>query len=57
MRVDKGVRVRVCASVGVGALALACTCARVALLIHHATRRHIAIYSLSGSTIFFDIIS
>ena len=31
-------------------------CAPVALLIQHATRRHIAICSLSGSTIFFDII-
>jgi hypothetical protein len=29
--------------VGVGATALACACARVALLIQHATRRHIAI--------------
>ena len=40
------------------ARALACDCARVVLLIEHATRmRHIAICSPSGSTIFFDIIS
>jgi hypothetical protein len=44
--------------VGVGAEALVCACARVALLIQHATRmRHIAIWGLSGSTSFFDIIS
>ena len=32
--------------------ALANACARVALLIQHATRRRIAICGLSGSTIF-----
>jgi hypothetical protein len=37
--------------VDVGAQALACASGRVALLIQHATRRHIAICSLSGSTI------
>ena len=42
--------------VGVSARALACACARVALLIQYATR-HIVICGLSGSTIFFDIIS
>jgi hypothetical protein len=41
--------------VHVGARALACVCRRVALLIQHATRRHIAICGLSGSTTFFDI--
>jgi hypothetical protein len=30
--------------------------ARVALNIHHSTRRHIAISDFSGSTIVFDII-
>ena len=30
---------------------------RVALLIQHATRRHIVVCGLSGSTIFFDITS
>jgi hypothetical protein len=34
---------------------LGCVCERVALLIQHATRRHIAIYGLSGSTTLFDI--
>jgi hypothetical protein len=29
-----------------------CACEHIALLIQHATRRHIAICSLSGSTIF-----
>jgi hypothetical protein len=37
--------------------ARACACARVALLIQHATRHHIGICGLSGSIIFFDIIS
>jgi hypothetical protein len=45
-------------AVGVGAGAQACACARVPLVIHHATRMpHIAICGLSGSTVFFDIIS
>ena len=35
----------------------ACACAYVALLIQHETRRHIVICRLSGSTIFFNIIS
>jgi hypothetical protein len=43
--------------VGVGAWALAFACARVALLIHHATRRNTATCGLFGSTTFFDIIS
>ena len=30
-------------------------CARVALLIQHATRRHIVIRGVSGATVFFDI--
>jgi hypothetical protein len=30
-----------------------CACTRVALLIQHATRRHIAICSFSSSTTFF----
>jgi hypothetical protein len=37
---------------GGGVQARACACASVALLIHHATRRHIAISSLTGSTEF-----
>jgi hypothetical protein len=41
----------------VGVRALACACALVALLIQHTTRRHIAICSLSGSTIFFAIVN
>jgi hypothetical protein len=44
------VRPRAC--VVVGARARTCACSRVALLIQHATHR-----GLSGSTIFFDIIS
>jgi hypothetical protein len=32
-------------------------CAPVALLIQHETHRHIAIYDVSVSTIFFDIVS
>jgi hypothetical protein len=43
--------------VGVGARALVCACARVALLVQHATRRHIAICGLSRTTIFVDITS
>jgi hypothetical protein len=39
--------------VGVGSRAQACAFARVALIILHATRRHIIICGLSGSTIFF----
>jgi hypothetical protein len=35
----------------------ACALVRVALLINHATRRHIAICGLSGSTKLFGIIS
>ena len=34
-----------------------CACARVAFLIQHATRRHIAICCLSGTTIFFGFFS
>ena len=48
--------VRACACVDLGARALACACERVALLIQHAKRRHIAICGLSVSTIFFYII-
>jgi hypothetical protein len=44
------------ACVVVGARKLACVCASVALLIQHA-RRCDVICGLSGSTIFFDIIS
>ena len=46
-----------CVWVGVcmGARARACACARVALLVQHATRRHIVIFGLSDSTICFDI--
>ena len=52
--------VRACAcvcGVSVGTLARAFACERVALLIQHATRRHIANCGFPGSTIFFDIIS
>ena len=42
--------------VPVGAQAVACACARVALIIQHATRRHVIICGLSGFTIFLDII-
>ena len=48
---------RVRAYVGVGAQALARVCKRVALLIQHATRCHLAICDLSSSAILFDIIS
>ena len=51
------VRVCVGAVVGVGAYVLVFACPRVALLIQHATRRYIIICVLSGSTIFFHIIS
>jgi hypothetical protein len=34
---------------------LACAYARVAVLIQHASRHNIAITSLSGSSIFFDV--
>ena len=51
--VRANVCVRACVSMNVGSRALACACARVVLLIWHATRiRHISICSLSGSTIF-----
>ena len=40
------------------AWACACACTRVALLMQHETRmRHIVICGVSGSTIFFDIVS
>ena len=51
------IALRACVCVSVGARARACACARVALLIQSATRRHVAICGLSGSTTFFDIIS
>jgi hypothetical protein len=47
----------VCLSVWVGARVLECAWARVELLIEHVTRRHIVICGLSGSTLFFGIIS
>jgi hypothetical protein len=43
--------------VGVGARALVSACMHVALQIQHPTRCHIAIYSLPGSSTFFNIIS
>jgi hypothetical protein len=43
--------------VDVGALALECACALIFLIIQHAMRRHIVTCDLSGSTIFFDIVS
>jgi hypothetical protein len=43
--------------VGVGKEEQACACARVALIIQHATSRHIVTCNLSGSNIFLDIIS
>jgi hypothetical protein len=46
-----------CVRAWVWVRALACACVRVALLIQYATRRHIAICGLSGSTTFLDIIS
>jgi hypothetical protein len=54
--------VRVCVHgegvVGVGARAQACACASLALLMQYDTCRcHIVICSVSGSTIFFDIMS
>jgi hypothetical protein len=41
----------------VSARALGCACARVALIIQHATRRHIANCDLWFHHILFDIIS
>ena len=41
----------------VGVRARYCACARVALLIQRATRRHIVICGLSGSITLFDSIS
>jgi hypothetical protein len=55
LRVRASVRARICVLLGTRAQAYAC--ASIALLIQHATRRNIAICGLSGSTIFFDIIS
>jgi hypothetical protein len=45
----------VCVWSVVGTRAQAHACARVALIIQHATHRHIVIRGLSGSTIFFDV--
>ena len=51
------VRARV-RSVCVCARAQTCACARIALLIQYATRTcQIVIYGVSGSAIFFDIIT
>ena len=50
-------RARASVCMCVHAYVWACACARLALLINPATRSHIAICSLSGSTTFFDIIS
>ena len=47
----------VCVITYVGARGRVCACARVALQIQHPKISHIAICGLSGSTIFFDIIS
>jgi hypothetical protein len=47
----------VCVRMNVSARARAYVCARVRLLIQHATRRHIDICGLSGSTTFFEIMS
>jgi hypothetical protein len=41
--------------VSLGARTLVCACARVALIIQHATHRHIAIYGFSGSTYFWTL--
>jgi hypothetical protein len=46
----------VCWRRSVGVRTLANACARVASLIQQGTRRHIAICSPSGSTIYFHII-
>ena len=46
---------RVCSCVRARALARAC--ARVALLIQHATRRHIVVCRVSGSTKFFGVVT
>ena len=53
VRAGKCVCVLVRACVVVDARTRECTCARVALLIQHATLRHIVICGLSGSTTFF----
>jgi hypothetical protein len=50
-------RASLCVGVGLGARALACAFGLLVLLIQHATRMRHIIYDLSGSTIFFDIIS
>ena len=50
------ISVCVCVFVCVGPRARACACAHVALIIQHATRRHIVICSLSLPTKVFDII-
>ena len=42
---------------GGGAVLLASACARVALLMQHATRMHLIVCGLSGSITFFEIIS
>ena len=47
----------VCKCVGVGGRVRAWVCVRVALLIQHATNRHIVICGPSGFTTLFDIIS
>ena len=50
-----GAWVSACVSVGARVRALACACVRVALLIQHAKRRHIAICGLFGSTTFWTL--
>ena len=55
VRMGNNERVHACE--WVGARARACASARVALIIQHATRRHTVICGLSGSTIFFDVVS
>jgi hypothetical protein len=47
----------VCVCVCMWVSVLACVHMCVALLMYHAMHHHIVICSLSGSTIFFDIIS
>ena len=51
------VRARVCVWVCMGARAQACSCMRVGLLIQYATYRRHTVCVLSGSAIFFEIIS